>query len=72
MSGNPVRHCWPWTHVWTKWDVIERGVLQKLVDPLGLPIHEEFGEHTPVVGYYELQRRECSECHKSQLRKVTI
>ena len=59
--------CWWYRHYWEKWTVIEKGKRVAREDSLGLPMDGK----TPIfVGSYEIQRRECVLCGKSQLRKV--
>lgn len=53
---------WCW-HKWTKWKPIECG------DVLGF-IRNADGT-LPVVGKYEMQRRECELCGKSQIRETS-
>jgi hypothetical protein len=48
--------CWPWSHNWSKWQVIERGKVVKV-------------NQTAPVGSYLLQERTCYECNKKQLRR---
>jgi hypothetical protein len=63
---------WPWSHKWSKWGTISGGDTLASVDPSGMPYRPEiFGEHKPVTGKYENQRRECVVCGKSQLRETS-
>lgn len=48
---------WCW-HRWSKWEPVTRGGL----------VDDERGSEPVVVGNYEVQRRECEKCGKSQLR----
>lgn len=67
---TPPQKCWPWLwcHSWSKWTAISAGKTSALVDGLGLPIHEK--EARPIIGAFEIQRRECAVCGKSQLRQT--
>jgi hypothetical protein len=61
--------CWPWNHKWEKWKVVAEGYLKQQYDGLTgvkLQDHEQF-----IRGSFEKQRRECTVCGKSQLRRTT-
>jgi hypothetical protein len=60
--------CWPWSHKWSKWEVTTSGQMLARADVLGLPLHDVI-DKPQVIGYYELQRRICENCGKSQLRE---
>ena len=60
--------CWPWSHQWSKWIVVNSGRVRE-------PKSHLLGEIEPVeewieVGTFEEQRRVCEKCGKSQLREV--
>lgn len=49
--------CW---HKWSKWEVIQKG-----------PLYSDIGPRSDnPVGNYEMQRRVCEKCGKSQLRRT--
>lgn len=59
---------WPWSHKWTLWKVTGSGEIRARHDSLGLPIPAH--EKRPVIGFFEVQRRYCESCGKSQVREV--
>jgi len=59
---------WPWSHDWTKWTTTERGELHNpLISGAGYRSESSFS-----TGRYEMQRRECIVCGKSQLRETML
>jgi len=56
-EGKTGRCRWPWSHNWTKWTTTERGTGYR-------------SESSFSIGRYEMQRRECIVCGKSQLRET--
>jgi hypothetical protein len=55
--------CWPWKHKWTKWKATQVGELLERDSINGVQL-----ESRHPTGRYEIQRRECEVCGKSQLR----
>jgi hypothetical protein len=57
--------CW---HKWEKWKVVGAGDVREAWDELTCkPLPED---QRYVTGHFEVQRRECEKCGKSQLREV--
>lgn len=55
FSSKTMRWCW---HKWGMWEFVKSG-----------RILEEEGDYIPI-GIYEIQRRVCEKCGKSQLRRA--
>ena len=62
VSESETRNwCWPWAHRWTQWQVIDKGD--------NVLVNADTGKTLVKSGSFETQRRECTICKISQLRK---
>lgn len=50
-----LKKCWWFTHIWDRWETIEKGQNMRGDD---------------VIGRYLIQQRECKDCGKKQLNQT--